>query len=256
MKESNSTNKLQMLVKLAFVLFWFARALATNETQSLAANHNWKTPHDWPFEKSIVKLTNQVVRKSKSNSLSVEGWEQAFQRCFANVLPEFRLRLQARNAKCPYKRRRAKLSIISRASHLQNKVVFWRDFLVSPSIVSLFKTRLVPALSALWRWSRYFRTSCMFTVNIINYPFDNLKSYFRSICKIAISCREIFFSVKSNSHFHKILNAYKKIRVLNYHEINSCIDIIIIVSITKIAVKIICLKSHWLGTFKNVLTDF
>lgn len=77
-----------------------------------------------------------------------------------------------------------------------------------------------------------------------NYPFDNLKRNFRSICKIAINSREIVLSVKSNSHFHKILNAYKKIRVLNYHEINSCIDIIIIVSITKIAVKIICLKSH------------
>ena len=124
------------------------------------------------------------------------------------------------------------------------------------SCVSLFKTRLVPALSALWLWSRYFLTCCMFMANIINYPFDNLKSNFRSICKLAISSREIFLSVKSNSHFHKILNAYKKIRVLNYNEINSCIDIIIIVSITKIAVKIICLKSHWLVTFKNVMTDF
>jgi len=96
----------------------------------------------------------------------------------------------------------------------------------------------------------------MFTANIINYPFDNLKSNVHSICKIAISSREIFLSVKSNSHFHKILNAYKKIRVLNYHEINSCIDIIIIVSITKIAVKIICLKSHSFAILKNVLTDF
>ena len=78
MKESNLANKFQMLVKLAFVLIWFARALATNETKSLAANQNWNTPHDWPFKKSIVYLTNQVVRKSKSNSLSVEGWEQAF----------------------------------------------------------------------------------------------------------------------------------------------------------------------------------
>ena len=136
------------------------------------------------------------------------------------------------------------MSIISRASHLRNNVVFWRDFLVSPFTVPLFKSRLVPALSALWLWSRYFPTCCMFTANIINYPFDNLKSNFRSICKIAINFREIFLSVKSNSHFHKILNAYKKIRVLNYNEINSCIDIIIIVSITKIAVKIICLKSH------------
>ena len=136
------------------------------------------------------------------------------------------------------------MTIISRASHLQNKVVFWRDFLVSPFIVSLFKTRLVPALSSLWLWWRYFPTCCMFTANIRNYPFENLKRNFRSICKIAINSREIVLSVKSNSHFHKILNAYKKIRVLNYHEINSCIDIIIIVSITKIAVKIICLKSH------------
>ena len=46
MKESKSTNKLQMLVKLAFVLIWFARALATNETKSLAANQDWNTPHD------------------------------------------------------------------------------------------------------------------------------------------------------------------------------------------------------------------
>ena len=46
MKESNSANKLQMLVKLAFVLFWFALALATNETKFLAANQNWNTPHD------------------------------------------------------------------------------------------------------------------------------------------------------------------------------------------------------------------
>ena len=44
MKESKSTNKLQMLVKLAFVLIWFARALATNETKSLAANQDWNTP--------------------------------------------------------------------------------------------------------------------------------------------------------------------------------------------------------------------
>ena len=44
MKESNSANKFQMLVKLAFVLFWFARALATNETKSRAANQNWNTP--------------------------------------------------------------------------------------------------------------------------------------------------------------------------------------------------------------------
>ena len=73
MKESNSTNKLQMLVKLAFVLFWFARALAWNETKPLAANQNLNTPRDWPFKKF-----NEVVRKSKSNSLSVEGWEQAF----------------------------------------------------------------------------------------------------------------------------------------------------------------------------------
>ena len=54
MKESNSANKFQMLVKLAFLLFWFARALATNETKSLAANQNWNTPQDWPFKKSIV----------------------------------------------------------------------------------------------------------------------------------------------------------------------------------------------------------
>ena len=44
MKESKSTNKLQMLVKLAFVLTWFASALATNETKSLAANQDWNTP--------------------------------------------------------------------------------------------------------------------------------------------------------------------------------------------------------------------
>lgn len=44
MKESNSTNQLQMLVKLAFVLFWFARFLATNETKPLAANQDWNTP--------------------------------------------------------------------------------------------------------------------------------------------------------------------------------------------------------------------
>ena len=91
MKESNSANKFQMLVKLAFLLFWFARALATNKTKSLAENQNWNTPHDWPFKKSIVYLTNQVVRKSKSNSLSVEGWEQAFQRCFSDVLTEIKL---------------------------------------------------------------------------------------------------------------------------------------------------------------------
>ena len=92
MKESNSANKFQMLVKLAFVLFWFSRGLATNETKSLAANQNWNTPHDWPFKKSFVQLTNQVVRKSKSNLLSVEGWEKAFQRCFADVLTEIKLR--------------------------------------------------------------------------------------------------------------------------------------------------------------------
>ena len=40
MKESNSPNKFQMLVKLAFVLFCFAGALATNETKPLAANQN------------------------------------------------------------------------------------------------------------------------------------------------------------------------------------------------------------------------
>ena len=46
MKESNSANKFQMLVKLAFVPFWFARALATNEIKSLAANQNWNMPHN------------------------------------------------------------------------------------------------------------------------------------------------------------------------------------------------------------------
>ena len=91
MKESNSANKFQMLVKLAFVLFWFARALATNETKFLAASQNWNTPHDWPFKNSIAQLTNQVVRKTKSNSLSVKGWEPAFQRCFADVLTEIKL---------------------------------------------------------------------------------------------------------------------------------------------------------------------
>ena len=55
-----------------------------------------------------------------------------------------------------------------------------------------------------------FPNMFMFAAKITNYPFDNLKSDFRSICKIAISSREIFLSVKSNSHFHKILNAYKK----------------------------------------------
>ena len=52
MKESNSPNKFQMLVKLAFLLFWFARALA-NETKSLAANQNWNTPHDWPLKNPL-----------------------------------------------------------------------------------------------------------------------------------------------------------------------------------------------------------
>ena len=46
MKKNNSANKLQMLVKLAFLLFRFASALATNETKSRAANQNWKTSHD------------------------------------------------------------------------------------------------------------------------------------------------------------------------------------------------------------------
>ena len=46
MKESNSVKKFQMLVKLAFLLFWFARALASNEPKSLAANQNWNTPHE------------------------------------------------------------------------------------------------------------------------------------------------------------------------------------------------------------------
>ena len=47
-----------MLVKLAFLLFWFARALASNEPKSLAANQNWNTPHDWPLKK-IHCLTDQ-----------------------------------------------------------------------------------------------------------------------------------------------------------------------------------------------------
>ena len=53
MKKSNSANKFQMLVKLAFLLFRFARALATNETKSLASNQNWNTPHDWPFKNPL-----------------------------------------------------------------------------------------------------------------------------------------------------------------------------------------------------------
>ena len=58
MKERNSVKKFQMLVKLAFLLFWFARALASNEPKSLAANQNWNTPHDWPLKK-IHCLTDQ-----------------------------------------------------------------------------------------------------------------------------------------------------------------------------------------------------
>ena len=54
MKESNSAKKFQMLVKLAFLLFWFARALATNETKSLAANQNWNTPKIGLLKKSIA----------------------------------------------------------------------------------------------------------------------------------------------------------------------------------------------------------
>ena len=45
MKESNSTNKLQTLIKLAFVLFWFARGPRhkPNVTKPLAVNQDWNT---------------------------------------------------------------------------------------------------------------------------------------------------------------------------------------------------------------------